>query len=390
MRWALAVACETPAISASSVAGRVRPCIRESSIATREGSLKELAEVGDVEADIGCVAHPASLTLLQRRGRENASSASESSPTAAAPNLPAMNTFSRLCALAIAATCACAISPPLADEPPHLFVGHSNSGDWSSRRRTPTRCAGWPSRIAARHPQRRRSDGAVLCRREVPPARACPSGLPAMSASWSTTGSAPASARPAGEDVRGGQVLRLRRVSGDGLFARPGSTFLLMLVSRWWIRPSACRMILSISSLTVGMSWMSPATIPQLQAPASTSPSVITLGRCRLPGRGCPRWSAPSPFSRSISSRRCTPALFSTRSVLRSPRMISRVSSSEAATSAFFTFSWTGASFVAMKRVPCSSRPRPAPAPRPGCAPSAIPPDATKGIFSSSAAPAAG
>jgi len=35
---------------------------------------------------------------------------------------------------------------------------------------------------------------------------------------------------------------------------------------------SASAMIRSISSLHVGMSWMSPATMPQLQAPASSSP----------------------------------------------------------------------------------------------------------------------
>jgi len=39
---------------------------------------------------------------------------------------------------------------------------------------------------------------------------------------------------------------------------------------------SASAIIRSINSLQVGMSWISPATIPQLQAPASISPSCKT------------------------------------------------------------------------------------------------------------------
>jgi hypothetical protein len=38
----------------------------------------------------------------------------------------------------------------------------------------------------------------------------------------------------------------------------------------------ASAMIRAINSSQVGMSWMSPATIPQLQAPASSSPSCRT------------------------------------------------------------------------------------------------------------------
>src|SRR5690606_6686848 len=41
---------------------------------------------------------------------------------------------------------------------------------------------------------------------------------------------------------------------------------------------SASPMIRSISSLKVGMSWIRPATMPQLQAPASTSPCCMTRG----------------------------------------------------------------------------------------------------------------
>ena len=48
--------------------------------------------------------------------------------------------------------------------------------------------------------------------------------------------------------------------------------------SRWRISASASVMMRSISSLHVGMSWISPATMPQDQTPISISPSSITLG----------------------------------------------------------------------------------------------------------------
>ena len=72
--------------------------------------------------------------------------------------------------------------------------------------------------------------------------------------------------------------------------------------------------------------------------------------------------------------------------MLRSGRMTNRVSSSDAARIACFTFSCTGASFVAMNRVPmfipCAPIARLATRLRP----SAMPPLETKGISSSSAA----
>src|ERR1700733_1750382 len=49
-------------------------------------------------------------------------------------------------------------------------------------------------------------------------------------------------------------------------------------MSRSRIRRSASTIMRSISSLTVGMSWMRPTTMPQLQAPASMFPSIMTLG----------------------------------------------------------------------------------------------------------------
>ena len=47
---------------------------------------------------------------------------------------------------------------------------------------------------------------------------------------------------------------------------------------RWPIIAFASTMIRSISSLTVGISWIKPATMPQDQAPASISPSVMMRG----------------------------------------------------------------------------------------------------------------
>src|SRR5437868_1594566 len=93
-----------------------------------------------------------------------------------------------------------------------------------------------------------------------------------------------------------------------------------------------------------------------------------------------------APFSRSTSSRRSTAALSSTRSVLRSARMISRVSSSVALTSACLTLSCTGASLVAMKRVPMFMPEAPIASAATRLRASAMPPEATKGISSSSAA----
>ena len=53
---------------------------------------------------------------------------------------------------------------------------------------------------------------------------------------------------------------------------------------------------------------------------------------------------------------------------------------------AFFTFSWTGASFVAMKRVPMLMPSAPSASAATSDRPSAMPPEATNGISSSSAA----
>ena len=93
-----------------------------------------------------------------------------------------------------------------------------------------------------------------------------------------------------------------------------------------------------------------------------------------------------APFCFSISTTLSTAVLRSTRSVLRSDRMISRVSSSLARTSACFTFSCTGASFVAMKRVPMFMPSAPSASAATRLRPSAMPPEATNGIFSASAA----
>src|SRR5271156_1202020 len=96
--------------------------------------------------------------------------------------------------------------------------------------------------------------------------------------------------------------------------------------------------------------------------------------------------SSLSPFACSISSRRSTPTLVRTRSVFFSDRMINRVSSSEAATIARLTLSCTGASLVAMKRVPMFMPAAPIASAATRLRASAIPPEATNGIFNSSAA----
>src|SRR5712671_3831803 len=93
-----------------------------------------------------------------------------------------------------------------------------------------------------------------------------------------------------------------------------------------------------------------------------------------------------APFSRSISSRWSTPLFFNTRSVLRSARITSTVSSSLALTNAFFTFGWTGASLVAMNRVPMFMPAAPIDSAATRLRASAMPPEATNGIFNSSAA----
>ena len=93
-----------------------------------------------------------------------------------------------------------------------------------------------------------------------------------------------------------------------------------------------------------------------------------------------------APSVRSFSSSASVAALRSTRSVLRSGRITSRVSSSLAATSACLTWSWIGASLVAMKRVPMFMPSAPSASAATRLRPSAMPPEATKGIFSSSAA----
>lgn len=77
--------------------------------------------------------------------------------------------MSRLCALATAAACACAISPPVADERAHLFVGHSDSGDMvvSATHADAMRGLAVPASQLGIH-NAADPDGAVLCRREVP------------------------------------------------------------------------------------------------------------------------------------------------------------------------------------------------------------------------------
>ena len=66
--------------------------------------------------------------------------------------------------------------------------------------------------------------------------------------------------------------------------------------------------------------------------------------------------------------------------------MTRRVSSSDALTSAFLTFSCTGASLVAIKRVPMFMPAAPIASAATRLRASAMPPDATNGIFNSSAA----
>ena len=90
-----------------------------------------------------------------------------------------------------------------------------------------------------------------------------------------------------GEDFRGSSYARRgvglgtttnpgTRASGE---ARPTIPYAATAPpSRRRMISSASPMIRSISSLTLGTSWMSPATMPQLHAPASISPCCITRG----------------------------------------------------------------------------------------------------------------
>ena len=94
--------------------------------------------------------------------------------------------------------------------------------------------------------------------------------------------------------------------------------------------------------------------------------------------------AAPSSFSLAIN--RSTPAFVSTRSVLRNPRIIRRVSNSDASTKACLTFGWTGASLVAINRVPIFIPSAPIARAATRLRPSAMPPEATNGICNSSAA----
>src|SRR6476660_5328223 len=66
---------------------------------------------------------------------------------------------------------------------------------------------------------------------------------------------------------------KTQATSRDALLPAPSNP-----ISRLRIRRSASAMMRSISSLTLGTSWMRPTTMPQLQAPASMSPSIMTLG----------------------------------------------------------------------------------------------------------------
>lgn len=77
--------------------------------------------------------------------------------------------MSRLCGLTIAAACACAISPPAADQRSHLFVGHSDTGEVvvSATHADAMRGLAVPASQLGIH-NADDPDGAVLCRREVP------------------------------------------------------------------------------------------------------------------------------------------------------------------------------------------------------------------------------
>ncbi len=74
-------------------------------------------------------------------------------------------------------------------------------------------------------------------------------------------------------------------IAGRSSIAKVHATFNAALLSaprnpasRSRMMRSASAMMRSINSLTVGTSLINPTTMPQLQAPASISPSIMTLG----------------------------------------------------------------------------------------------------------------
>src|SRR5690606_748520 len=77
--------------------------------------------------------------------------------------------------------------------------------------------------------------------------------------------------RRACEDMRGDTAMCDAPAHFSAQAARKPSRRLRMI-------SSASETRRSISSLQVGMSWMRPATMPQLQAPASISPPCMTRG----------------------------------------------------------------------------------------------------------------
>ena len=93
-----------------------------------------------------------------------------------------------------------------------------------------------------------------------------------------------------------------------------------------------------------------------------------------------------SPKSFSFCKILSTAELLRTRSVFLSGLIMSLVSNSLASIIASFTFWWTGASLVAIKRVPIFIPSAPNARAATNCCPLPIPPDATKGIFNSAAA----
>src|SRR5262245_61247970 len=77
-----------------------------------------------------------------------------------------------------------------------------------------------------------------------------------------------------GLDVFGHGVLPQATARAGGFTSTPSRK----PVKRWRMICSASNMMRSISSFTVGTSLIRPTTMPQLQAPASMSPSTITFG----------------------------------------------------------------------------------------------------------------
>ena len=126
--------------------------------------------------------------------------------------------------------------------------------------------------------------------------------------------------------------------------------------------------------------------MPHDQAPASMVPSIMIFGYTPATSAAMSSNLRSAPISCSFTKRRSTASLVKTRSVLRSGRITKRVSNSEAARIACLTFSCTGASLVAMKRVPIFIPSAPMAREATNERASAIPPEATKGMVSSSAA----